>query len=243
MGAGFPRTPGRQLLGDGGEARQHRDTPGCRDVQQVVGACVDDDPAAPVSHHVIRVGVVRRLAGDRAETGRRLRMSGRESGDIDDPGLPARDQPESAEGRCKRFGQQVVAAVLIHQEIIDRHSFLAVPVGDRGWAGDLLDVFLDHRGKLAQYRADLAAGGDREDSSRLACAVLRCPRCLGGRAGCAVRGADRTACAGLCHDQACARHHEVPGRVEPSLYDRFLDTGWCGSGHGRNGCCARQRCR
>jgi len=37
-------------------------------------------------------------------------MSGRESGDVDDPGLPARDQPERTEGGCKRFGQQAVAA-------------------------------------------------------------------------------------------------------------------------------------
>ena len=109
-GSRVPQDAGRQLLGDGREASQHRYAPGCGDIQQVVGARVGDDPAAPVSHHIVGVGVVRRLAGDSAETGRRLRMSGRESGGVDDPGLPARDQPERTEGGCKRFGQQAVAA-------------------------------------------------------------------------------------------------------------------------------------
>jgi hypothetical protein len=47
----------------------------------------------------------------------------------------------------------------------------AEPVGDRGRAGHLWYDFLDHGGKLAQYRDGLAAGGDREDNSRRAGAV------------------------------------------------------------------------
>jgi hypothetical protein len=83
------------LLGDGGEVRQHRYSPGCGDVQQVVGARVGDDPAALVSHHIVGVGVVRRSPGIVPRLVRRLRVSGRESGDIDNLGLPARDQPQT----------------------------------------------------------------------------------------------------------------------------------------------------
>ena len=39
-------------------------TPGGGNVQQVVGPRIGNDPAAPVSDHVVRAGVVRRLPRD-----------------------------------------------------------------------------------------------------------------------------------------------------------------------------------
>jgi hypothetical protein len=211
-----PKHAGGQRLRGSGEVRQHRHVPGGRDVQQVVAARVDDDPAAPVSHHVVRVGVVRDLARYIAEAVRRLRVIGRESGEVDNLGLPARDQLERAERVSDRLGQQVVAAVRVHQEVIDRHRFLPVPEGDRGGSGHLMDGLLVHRGKVAEYRGGPATiRGNCDDVSRRASAERRRPRPLGGRAGRAVRRALGPTGAGLRHHQARRRQHEVSRRIQP----------------------------